>query len=285
MHCTLFIYCLSINIFFLSYQKGKLSIKLNFHFSLFPVSRSATAHQRFYLPRNNYRPKKFACWPPLHSDVFENIDEARTPYPVMIAETISSACFVLLAVVFCCMVKIYTVVKNIRPSRNERVRVVCTRDNERALPVEREPTVYFCRAERGAGQHGTCNNTTYSGSQAIRRQPQMHDERFGWQSKQKMSRMFQYNSKIIFIFFLTALNHSSCILSFVVFLDLMWYCVHYFHGSFRLEFIIGNWRVLRTRNEFPSQAFFINCWLFNNYSPKWRWQVVNIYRAVKQRGK
>ena len=40
-----------------------------------------------------------------------------------------------------------------------------------------------------------------------------------------------------------------------------------------------------TRNEFPSQAFFINCWLFNNYSPKWRWKVVNIYRAVKQRGK
>ena len=203
----------------------------------------------------------------------------------MIAETISSACFVLLVVVFCCMVKIYTVVKNIRPSRNERVRVVCTRDNERALPAEREPTVYFCRAERGAGQHGTCNNTTYSGSQAIRRQPQMHNERFEWQSKQKMSRMFQYNSKIIFIFFLTALNHSSCILSFVVFLDLMWYCVHHFHGSFRLEFISGNWRVLRTRNEFPSQAFFINCWLFNNYSPKWRWQVVNIYRAVKQRGK
>ena len=28
-----------------------------------------------------------------------------------------------------------------------------------------------------------------------------------------------------------------------------------------------------TRNEFPSQA------------PKWRWQVVNIDRAVKQRGK
>ena len=198
----------------------------------------------FYFRRNNYRPKKFACWPPLYSDAFENIDEARTPYLVMIAETISSACFVLLVVVFCCMIKIYTMVKNIRPALNERVRVVCTRDNERALPVEREPTVYFPRAERGAGQHGTCNNTIYSGSQAIRRQPQMHDERFGWQSKQKMSRMFQYNSKIIFFFVLTAFNHSSCILSFVVFVDLMWYYVHHFHGSFRLEFITGNWRVL-----------------------------------------
>ena len=196
----------------------------------------------FYLRRNNLRPKQLACWPPLYSDAFENIDEPRTPYSVMIAETISSACFVLWVVVFCCMIKIYTMVKNIRPSRNERVRVVCARDNQRALPVERELTVYFSRAERSAGQHGTCNNTTYSGSQARRRQPQTHDERFGWQSKQKMSRVFQYNSNFFFV--LTTCNHSSCILSFVVFLDLMWYCVHHFHGSFRLEFIIGNWIVL-----------------------------------------
>ena len=223
----------------------------------------------FHLRRNNYRPKKFACWPYLYLDTFEDIDE---PYPVMIAETISSASFVLLVVVSCCVLKIYTMVKNIRPSRNERVRVVYARDNQRASP-EREPTVY-----------STCSSTTYSGSQARRRQPQMHDERFGWQSKQKVSRVFQNNSKIIF-FVLTAFNHSSWILPFFVFFDLMWYCVHHFHGSFRLEFISGNWRVLRTRNEFPSQAFFINCWLFNNYSPKWRWQVVNIYRAVKQRGK
>ena len=185
----------------------------------------------FYLRRNNLRLKQLACWPPLYSDAFENIDEARTPYSVMIAETISSACFVLLVVVFCCMIKIYTMVKNIRPSRNERVRVVCARDNERAFPVEREPTVYFSRAERSAGQHGTCNNTTYSGSQARRRQPQT-----------KNVRGFQYNSKFFFV--LTTCNHSSCILSFVVFLDLMWYCVHHFHGSFRLEFITGNWRVL-----------------------------------------
>ena len=42
----------------------------------------------FYLRRNNLRPKQLACWPPLYSGAFENIDEARTPYPVMIAETI-----------------------------------------------------------------------------------------------------------------------------------------------------------------------------------------------------
>ena len=185
----------------------------------------------FYLRRNNLRLKQLACWPPLYSDAFENIDEPRTPYSVMIAETISSACFVLLVVVFCCMIKIYTMVKNIRPSRNKRVRVVCARDNQRALPVERELTVYFSRAERSAGQHGTCNSTTYSGSQARRGQPQT-----------KNVRGFQYNSKFFFV--LTTCNHSSCILSFVVFLDLMWYCVHHFHGSFRLEFITGNWRVL-----------------------------------------
>ena len=132
--------------------------------------------------RSNYRSKKLACWPYLHLDAFENIIEARTPYPIMITETISSACFALLVVVFCFVIKIYTMVKSIRPSRNERVRVVYARDNQRASPVAREPIVYFPQAERSAGQHGACNNTTYSGSQARRRQPQMHDERFGWQT-------------------------------------------------------------------------------------------------------
>ena len=49
------------------------------------------------------------------------------------------------------------IVKNIQPSRNERVHVVCARDNQRALPVERGPTVYFPQAERSAGQHSTYN--------------------------------------------------------------------------------------------------------------------------------
>ena len=104
----------------------------------------------------------------------------------MTAETISPACFVLLVVVFCCVIKVYTMVKSIPLSRNERVRVVYARDNQRASPVAREPTVYFPQAERSAGQYGTCNNTTYSGSQAIRRQPQMHVERFGWQTKKNV---------------------------------------------------------------------------------------------------
>ena len=118
----------------------------------------------------------------------------------MIAETISSACFALLGVVFCFMIKIYTMVKSIRPSRNERVRVVYARDNHRALPVAREPIVYFPRAERSAGQHGACNNTTYSGSQARRRQPQMHDERFGWQTTKNVPHV-SVQLKIIIISF------------------------------------------------------------------------------------
>ena len=161
----------------------------------------------------------------------------------MIAETISSACFILLVVVFCCMIKIYTVVQNIRPSWNERVRGLYARDNQRSLPVQRDPTVYFPQAERGAIQLGTCNNSTYSRSQARRRQPQIHDERFGWQSKTNFPYVSFY-SKIIFFFAFTAFKHSSCISSFVFFLDLIWYCVNHIPGSFRSEFITCNWKVL-----------------------------------------
>ena len=167
--------------------------------------------------RSNYRSKKLACWPYLHLDAFENIIEARTPYPVMIAETISSACFALLVVVFCFVIKIYTMVKSIRPSRNERVRVVYARDNP-----------------------------TYSGSQARRRQPQMHDERFGWQTMKNVPYVLVQLKIIIVSFRLHAFNHSISTLSFFVFFDLMWYCIHHIHdhGSFRLEFIKGNWRAL-----------------------------------------
>ena len=168
----------------------------------------------------------------------------------MIAETISLACFALMVVVFCFVIKIYTIVKNIRPPRNERVLVVYARDNERPLSAERELTVYFPQAEGGAGQRGTCNNTAYSGSQAIRRQPQMHDERFGWQSKQKMSRMFQYNSKTIFFIF-TAFNHSSCILYFLSFLTWCDIVLTKFTGvsvSYSSQAVEEHWM----KNEFPS---------------------------------
>ena len=165
----------------------------------------------------------------------------------MIAETISSACFVLLVVVFCYMIKIYTVVKNIRPSRNERARGVYVRDNQRGLPVQRDLTVYFPQAERDTRQRGTCNNSTYSRLQARQRQPQIHDERFGWQSNTNFP-MFQS-------FAFTAFKHSSCISSFVSFLT--WYDIVL---TIFTEVSVANsshaiekyWN----RNEFPSQFLY-----------------------------
>ena len=164
----------------------------------------------------------------------------------MTAETISSACFVLLVVVFCCVIKIYTMVKSIPLSRNERVRVVYARDNQRASPVAREPTVYFPQTERSAGQYGTCNNTTYSGSQAIRRQPQMHDERFGWQTKKNVPYVL-VQLKIIIISFRSHRLQSFKI--YIIICCLFWpdviLCLSYsWSRKFRLEFIRGNWRVL-----------------------------------------
>ena len=168
----------------------------------------------------------------------------------MIAETIGLACFVLLVVVFCCVIKICTMVKNIRPSRNERLCVDYARDNQRALPVEREPTFYFPQAERGARQHGIRNNATYSGSQAIRRQPQMNDERFGWQSKKNVS----YSSAQLEFFFssqpstIQALYYhllfflSVCDIVFTIFMEVS--------VSDSSQSIEEYW----TRNEFPSRV-------------------------------
>ena len=163
----------------------------------------------FLLRRNNYRPKKLACWSHFQFNAFNNIHEPRTPYPVMIAETISSACFVLLVVIFCCMIKIYTMVKNIQPSRNERVHVVYARDNQRALPVERGPTVYFPQAERSEDnmvpviiQH-TVNHKRDSDSHKCMTSALGDKVR-------KMSVYFSTTRKRIFFVF-TAFNHSSCI--------------------------------------------------------------------------
>ena len=149
-------------------------------------------------------------------------------------------------------------VKSIRPSRNERVRVVYARYDQRALSAERNATVHFSQAERGARQRGRCNNTTYNRSQARRRQPQIHDERFGWQSKTN----FPYVSVLLEIFFFvfTAFKHSSFISSFVFFLDLIWYCVNHIHGSFRSEFITGNWRVL-DKKRVPEPGSYTMNWL------------------------
>ena len=43
--------------------------------------------------------------------------------------------------------------------------------------------------------------------------------------------------------------------------------------------------VLITLNLFCNVRSFENWGIFNNYSPKWRWLAVDIYRAAKRRSK
>ena len=136
--------------------------------------------------------------------------------------------------------------KNIRPSRYERVLVVYARDNGRPLSAERELTVYFPQAERGAGQRGTCNNTTYSGSQAIRRQPQMHDERFGWQSKKNIPYVSVQLENHFF------LSSQPSTIQAVTWCDIVLTIFTGFSVSYSSQAIEEYW----IRNEFPSQAFF-----------------------------
>ena len=169
----------------------------------------------------------------------------------MIAEIISSACFVLLVFVLCCMIKFYTMVKNIRPSRNERVRVVYARYDQRALSAERNATVHFPQAERGARERGTCNNTTYNRSQARRRQPQIHDKRFGWQSKTN----FPYVSVLLEIFFLSSPPSNIQALYHHLFSFLTWYDIVF--TIFTEVFVANLSQAIEeywTRNEFPSRV-------------------------------
>ena len=124
----------------------------------------------------------------------------------MITEMLSSACVVLLVVVICCMIKLYNMVKVIRPSGDESVGHA--RENHRALLVAREPTVSFPRAHESVGQRVTYNSTTYGGLQAIRRQPQTHDERSGCQRKKKFTLCLMQHFKVnFFLFFFASLNY------------------------------------------------------------------------------
>ena len=43
--------------------------------------------------------------------------------------------------------------------------------------------------------------------------------------------------------------------------------------------------LLRAQNIAHTLALFVDHGIINNYSPKWRWLVVDIYRAAKRRGK
>ena len=47
----------------------------------------------------------------------------------------------------------------------------------------------------------------------------------------------------------------------------------------------GDYRLYYPSNLFRNARSFENWGIFNNYSPKWRWLVVDIYRAAKRRDK
>ena len=47
----------------------------------------------------------------------------------------------------------------------------------------------------------------------------------------------------------------------------------------------GDYCLYYPSNLFSNVRSFENWGIFNNYSPKWRWLVVDIYRAAKRRGK
>ena len=47
----------------------------------------------------------------------------------------------------------------------------------------------------------------------------------------------------------------------------------------------GDYCLYYPSNLFRNARSFENWGIFNNYSPKWRWLVVDIYRATKRRGK
>ena len=47
----------------------------------------------------------------------------------------------------------------------------------------------------------------------------------------------------------------------------------------------GDYCLYYPSNLFRNARSFENWGIFNNYSPKWRWLVVDIYRAAKRRGK
>ena len=91
------------------------------------------------------------------------------------------------------------------------------RENHRALLVEREPTVSFPRAHESVGQRGTCNSTTYGGLQAVRGQPQTHDERFGWQRKKNLLYVLCNTLRLTFSFFLSFLALFFVSSSFLAF--------------------------------------------------------------------
>ena len=95
----------------------------------------------------------------------------------METEPFNAACFILMVVITCCIIKLLHMVRNMQAPRNPEVVTELTRTNhDQCVPeIAREPAARRSRAVERTEQHG---NTTPSCLTARRRHPQEHDERF-----------------------------------------------------------------------------------------------------------
>ena len=95
----------------------------------------------------------------------------------MDTEPLNAACFILMVVVTCCIIKLLFMVRNMQAPRYQEALTELTRTNhdQSVLEIAREPTLCRSGAVERTEQHG---NTTPRGVIARRRHPQEHDERF-----------------------------------------------------------------------------------------------------------
>ena len=95
----------------------------------------------------------------------------------METEPLNVACFILMVVVTCCIMKLLLMIRNMQAPRNQEALTELTRTNrDQSVPeIAREPTARRSGPVERTEQHG---NTTHSGVTARRRHPQEHDERF-----------------------------------------------------------------------------------------------------------
>ena len=92
-------------------------------------------------------------------------------------EPFNAACFILMVVVTCCIMKLLLMVRNTQTPGNQGAVTELTRTihDQSVLGTAGEPTARRSGAVERTEQHG---NTTAGGVTTRRRHPQVHDERF-----------------------------------------------------------------------------------------------------------
>ena len=91
-------------------------------------------------------------------------------------ELLNAACFILMVVVTCCIIKLLHMVRNMQPPANQGASTEPTRTihDQNALGTARKLTLRHSGAVERTEHHG---NTT-AGDVTARRHPQEQDERF-----------------------------------------------------------------------------------------------------------